>query len=151
MENISVRDMWDNFIHTHTESTLTEKPKVIQFYDSEKVADQHAEMAARQIKKAASYPLLGLQGKKEPLPKIGSFLVVVDGRGHATCIVRITSMVLKPFFNITDDFIGQEGFNDLQHWKTVHREYFKRELAPFKRSPSDSMILACITFEKVFG
>ena len=150
MENISARNMWGDFLDTHLNSTLVETPKVIQFYDNENDADQHVDMVVQHLKKAASYPLLGLQCKKEPLPKIGSFLIIIDGRGRARCIARITSMVLKPFFGIKDDYIRQEGFNDLEQWKTVHWDYFKRELAPFGRVPKESMIVVCITFDKVY-
>lgn len=151
MENISARNMWADYLNTHKRSTLVETPTVIQFYDNEKDADHHAEMVVQHIKSATSYPLLGLQGKKESLPRIGSFLVIVDGRGHAKCIVKITSMVLKPLFSIKEDHIRKEGFNDLKQWKTVHQEFFRRELAPFKRTPTDSMIVVCITFEKVYN
>jgi len=151
MENISARNMWDNFLGTHTKSTFVEAPKVIQFYDNEKDADQHAEMVVNNTKKAVSYPLLGLQYKKEALPKVGSFLVIIDGRGHAICIAKITSMALKPFFSIKEDYIRQEGFNDLEQWKTVHWEYFTRELAPYARTPKESMIVVCVTFDKVYS
>ncbi|HUH46434.1 MAG TPA: ASCH domain-containing protein [Arenibacter sp.] len=150
MENISARNMWGNFLDTQLKSASAETPKVIQFYDHEMDADQHADMAVQHLKKATSYPLLGLQCRKEPLPKIGSFLVIIDGRGHAKCIARITSMVLKPFFSIKESYIQQEGFNDLKQWKAVHWEYFKRELATYGREPKDSMIVVCITFDKVF-
>lgn len=149
MENISARNMWADFLDTHLKSTMAEMPKVMQFYDNEKDADHHADMAVKHIKKAASYPLLGLQCKKEPLPQIGSFVVIIDGLGHARCIARITSMTLVPFFGIKEDFVKQEGFRDLEHWKTVHRDFFRRELAPYKRIPTDSMIVVCLTFEKV--
>src|SRR5690554_5428928 len=150
MENISARNMWGNFLDVHSSSTFGEAPTVIQFYDNEAYADRHADMVRHYIKRAASYPLLGLQCRKEPLPKIGSFLVIIDGRGHAVCIARITSMVLKPFFGIDNDFVRLEGFNDLEQWKTFHWDYFGRELAPYGRTPKDSMILVCITFEKVY-
>lgn len=150
MENISARNMWGDFLETQLKSTSVETPKVVQFYDNEKDADQHADMVVRHVKKATSYSLLGLQSRKESLPKIGSFLVIIDGRGHAKCIARITSMVLKPFFSIKGEYVRQEGFNDLEQWKTVHWEYFRRELAPYGRAPKDSMIVVCITFDKVY-
>jgi len=150
MENISARNMWENFLGTHAKPTLVE-PKVIQFYNTEQDADQHADLVLNNAKKAFSYPLLGLQYRKEGLPKIGSFLIIIDGRGHAKCIAKVTAMALKPFFSIKEDYMRQEGYNDLEHWKAVHWKYFTSELAPYGRTPKDSMIVVCVTFEKVYG
>lgn len=150
MENISARNMWDKFVEAHDRPTFVETPKVTQFYDNEKDADLHAEMVVNHSKRATSYPLLGLQCRKEALPKVGSFLIIVDGRGHARCVARITSMVLKPFFSIMDDYMRQEGFNNMEEWRAVHWDYFKRELAPYGRTPKDSMIVVCVTFDKVY-
>jgi|SRR5690606_18230119 len=151
MENISARNMWGKYLDAAPKTTFGDAPKVIQFYDNEEDADKHAEMVVHDAKRAASFSLLGLQCRKEALPKIGSFLIIIDGRGHARCIARITSMVLKPFFGIKDDFVRQEGFGDLKQWKTFHWEYFRRELLPYARTPKDSMIVVQITFEKVYN
>ena len=143
--------MWGEFLDTQSKSISMETPKIVQFYDHEKEADHHADLAVGHLKKAVSYPLLGLQCRKEPLPKIGSFLVIIDGRGHAKCIIKVTSMALKPFFSIKSDDVRQEGFGDLEQWKAVNWEYFRRELAPYRRTPSNSMVLVRITFDKVYG
>ena len=59
---------------------------------------------------------------------------------------------LKPLFSINDDYARIEGEGDksLAYWKQTHWEYYTRELAPFNRTPKESMIVVCEEFEKVF-
>ncbi|HZJ19442.1 MAG TPA: ASCH domain-containing protein, partial [Pricia sp.] len=104
------------------------------------------------IKRATSHSLLGMQYRKEALPKIGDFIVVTDWEGKAQCIVRTTKVTLKPFFAIDAAYAQREGEGDksLAYWKKVHWEYFAKELAAFGRVPRESMIVVCQEFEMVF-
>ena len=153
MENSSARNMWGDFLDAHLEFAFEEAPKVISFSDIAQDADQSVDLVIKNIKKAATFSLIGLQNRKEPLPKIGSFIIITDGNGMAKCIIRTTSVKLKPFFSITQDYAQLDGLGDksLEHWKKYHWNYFTRELAAFKRVPSDSMIVVCVAFERVYG
>ena len=153
MDNASARNMWGDFLDAHLEFAFEEAPKVFHFSYNEQDADRVVELVIKNLKKAASFSLLGLQYRKEPLPKIGAFMVITDWKGEAKCIIRTTSVKLKPFFSITKEYVQLEGLGDksLEHWKKYHWDYFTRELAPYERVPRDSMIVVCVEFEKVYG
>ncbi len=153
MENSTARNMWGDFLDAHLEYAFVEAPKVIHFFDNEKDANHSLELVLNNTKKAMSHSLLGLQNRNEPLPKIGSFIVLTDWEGTAKCIVKTVSVKLKPLFSIDVDYAQLEGEGDksLDQWKNMYLNYFTRELAPFGRVPKESMIVVCVTFEKVYS
>ncbi|WP_299530350.1 ASCH domain-containing protein [Ulvibacterium sp.] len=152
MDNASARNMWGDFLDAHLEFAFVDAPNVIHFCDNKADANECAELVKRGIKKATSDSLLGLQYRKETLPKIGDFIVVTNWEGKAQCIVRLTKVSFKPYFSIDREYAKLEGEGDksLEYWKRVHWEYYIRELEPFGRVPRDSMIIVCQEFEKVF-
>lgn len=150
--NHSAKNMWGDYLDTHLEHAFAEAPKIIQLGETEQSINRSVKLIKEGVKKATSYSLLGLQYRKEPLPKIGDFLVITDSNDKAQCIVRTTSVKLKPFFSITADYVELEGEGDksLDYWKKKYWDYFLHELKLFGRVPRESMIVVCQTFEKVF-
>ena len=136
----------------HLDNTFDELPKVLHFGNTEKDANESAELVKQGIKRATSLSLLDLQHRQDPLPKIGDFLIVTDWEGRAQCIVRTTKVILKPFFAIDSAYAQREGEGDksLAHWKKVHWGFFTKELEAFGRVPRESMIVVCQEFEMVF-
>ncbi len=152
MDNASARNMWGDYLDAHLEDAFAEAPKTIYFCNNEQDANECAQLVKKGVKKATSPSLLGLQYRKEPLPKIGDFMVVTDWEGTAQCIVRTTAVRLKPFFSIDNEYARLEGEGDksLEYWKRTHWDYYTNELEPFGRVPRESMIVVCQEFEKVF-
>ncbi|NQZ43068.1 MAG: ASCH domain-containing protein [Flavobacteriaceae bacterium] len=152
MENASARNLWGDFLDANLEFANEPAPGVGYFGDNEKDANQLADLVAKDIKRATSHSLLGLQYRKETLPKIGDFFVVTDWKGDAKCIVRTTSVKLVPYFAIHAEHARLEGEGDksLGHWQKVHWDYYTRELAAFGRTPLESMIVVFERFELVF-
>ncbi|MEZ4810019.1 MAG: ASCH domain-containing protein [Allomuricauda sp.] len=152
MENASARNLWGDFLDKHLEFASEDAPKVIYFYDNEKDANTCANLVCKDVKRAASHSLLGLQTRHEDLPRIGDFAVVTDWEGKAKCIIRTTSVKLVPFFAVRDEHARLEGEGDksLEHWKKTHWEYFTRELEGLGKIPRESMIVVFEEFEKLF-
>lgn len=152
MDNASARNLWGDFLDTHLEFANEEAPQVGYFGDNQKDANILADLVCKDIKKATSHSLLGLQLRNEKLPKIDDFFVVTDWSGKAKCIIRTTSVKLIPFFAIHSEHARLEGEGDksLEYWKKAHWEYYTRELAEFERTPRESMIIVFERFEKVF-
>ncbi|MDC6390922.1 ASCH domain-containing protein [Maribacter sp. PR1] len=152
MENASARNMWGDYLDKHLEDAFHDAPEVIHFCDNQKDADLCADLAKKGIKKATTDSLLGLQLRKEALPKIGDFKVVTNWEGEAQCIIKLISVKLKPYFNIDEQYAALEGEGDksLSYWKKTHWDYYTRELEPFNRKPNESMIVVCQEFEKIF-
>ncbi len=151
MKNVSAKALWGDFLDAHLEHAFDHAPKVGYFCDNEKDANECARLVKKGIKRATSHSLLGLQLRKEPLPKVGDFMVVTDWEGKAKCIVKTTSVKLVPYFNIDEEFAKIEGEGDksLDSWKKAHWEYYTRELAKFGKVPHESMIIVCEIFENV--
>lgn len=152
MENASARNLWGDYLDKHLEHAFVDAPSVIHFYNNEQDANECAELVKKGIKRAISPSLLGLQYRKEPLPKIGDFMVVTNWEGEAQCLVRTTKVTLKPFFAINEEYAQKEGEGDksLAYWKKVHWDYYTKELEAFERVPRDGMIVVCQEFEMVF-
>jgi uncharacterized protein YhfF len=152
MENASARNMWGDYLDAHLEHAFEEAPTTIYFGDNEMDANALAELAKKGVKKATSHSLLGLQNRKEPLPRKGDFVVVTNWEGKAQCILRTKAVTLKPYFSIDSAYAQLEGEGDksLTYWKKAHWDYYTRELEAFGRLPRESMIIVCQEFEKVF-
>ncbi len=152
MENASARNLWGDFLDAHLEFVNEDAPKVGHFCDNEKDADTCATLICKDIKRATSHSLLGMQLRGETIPKIGDFFVVTDWSGKAKCIVRTTSVKLIPYFAIHAEHARLEGEGDksLEHWRKTHWDYYTRELAEHGRKPLESMIVVFERFEKVF-
>ncbi len=152
MKNASARALWGDYLDKHLEHAFVDTPQVNYFSNNEQDANECAELVKKGIKRATSLSLLGIQYRKEALPKIGDFIVVTDWEGKAQCIVRTTKVTLKPFFAINTEYAQREGEGDksLAYWKKVHWEYYTKELEPFGRVPRESMIVVCQEFEMVF-
>lgn len=150
--NRSAKSLWGDYLDKHLEDAFVDAPKVEHFCDNEKAANECAKLVQKGVKRATSHSLLGLQLRNERLPKIGDFRIVTDWGGTAKCIVRTTAVQLKPLFSIDENYAQKEGEGNksLAYWKETHWEYYTNELAPFNRTPKESMIVVCEEFEKVF-
>ncbi|MDT0538905.1 MULTISPECIES: ASCH domain-containing protein [Croceitalea] len=152
MENASARNLWGDFLDKHTEFAFEKAPEVGYFGDNEKDANNLAKLVQKEIKRATSYSLLGLQLHEKSLPKIGDFFIVTDWNGKAKCIIKTTSVKMMPYFSVHAEHARLEGEGDksLEYWQKTHWEYYTRELEEFNRRPLESMIVVFERFEKVF-
>ena len=153
MKNASAQELWTDFLNSESNSFTEGSPKVIHFCDNEKDANACSELVSKEIKRASSHSLLGLQLRKEELPKIGDLAIVTDWKGVAQSIIRTTSVRLIPYFAIREEHARMEGEGDksLTYWKKVHWDYYTRELAEFGRVPRESMIVVFEQFEKLYS
>ncbi len=150
MNNASARHMWGDYLDTHLQYAFVHAPRVIHLADNEADAEKQLKLIISGKKRAVSHSLLGLQLRKEPLPKIGDFTVLTDWNGKARCIIRTVAVRLTPFFSIRSSYSKMDGYANLDEWKNAQWESYTRELLPFGRVPRESMIVVCEVFEKVF-
>jgi uncharacterized protein YhfF len=150
MDNASARNMWGDYLDTHLQYAFVHEPRVLYLSDDEASCDLQLKQVLAGDKRAISHSLLGLQMRKEALPKIGDFSVITAWNGKAHCIVRTVAVRLKPFFSIRPSYVKLDGNGSLEKWKQDQWQRYLRELAPYGRVPRDSMIVVCEVFEKVF-
>lgn len=78
---------------------------------------------------ASAFDLYELEG--EPLPKVGSYDIVLDSQDDAVCIIEITKVSVVSFKDVSADHAFKEGEGDrsLAYWRQVHEELFTEWLA----------------------
>lgn len=67
----------------------------------------------------------------EPLPKVGSYDIVLDSQDDAVCIIEITKVSVVPFKDVSADHAFKEGEGDRSsaYWRQVHKALFSEWLA----------------------
>ena len=84
----------------------------------------------------------------EPIPTVGDHSVILDGEGRPVCIIRTTSVEIRPFGEVDAAFAWDEGEGDrsLDDWRRGHAWYFASVRTPI----DDSTPLVLERFEKVW-
>lgn len=130
-------DATDSFFRAFRADTgvSAETYAVSAFGDSPAMADELLELVLLGIKRATvslarDYAGGGGEGR-EPLPAVGDYVVVVDGRGKPRCVWRTTEIEVKPLIAVDEAFAFDEGEGERTRdwWLAAHREYFAREAA----------------------
>ncbi len=103
---------------------------VVSFEDNPEGADELAELAVAGTKRATA-SLLRDYDERNPLPRVGDLVVLVDGRSRPRCIWRTTWIGIGPLIGVDDSFAWDEGEGDRTRvwWLDAHRRYFGRQAA----------------------
>lgn len=101
---------------------------VVSFGDSPETATELAELVVLGQKRATAGLLRQFGPGGEPLPVIGGFVVLVDGRAQPRAIWRTTELRLGPLVSVDEAFAWDEGEGDRGRasWLKVHRAFFAR-------------------------
>ncbi len=152
MKNTSAKRMWGDYLDHHLEYAFSGEPRIGPLGSTPDQAEQNLKLVLKGTKRSITHSLLGMQHRRENLPKIGDFTIVTDWEGEARCIVRTVAVHLKPFFNISPSYakLEGEGNGTLEAWKKSHWDLFTEELKAYGRTPHDSMIVVCEVFDKVY-
>lgn len=115
------------------------------FGDSEKMADDLAQLVVRGTKTASCCSFHSFQADDVP-PAIGSHNIILDGRGKPVCVIRTIVLRLIRFSDVTEELAVKEGEGDLslEYWRHEHRDFFTRE-----GTWSEDMLLVAEEFEVV--
>lgn len=64
----------------------------------------------------------------DPLPPVGSYQIIQDGRGCAACVVQNTAQFLRRFDEVDAELAAQEGEGDLSlaYWRQAHQQFFSQ-------------------------
>lgn len=104
---------------------------VCSFGDSSAMATELADLVIVGTKRATASLARDYADGREPLPKVGDYVVVVDGEGAPCCIWRTVEIVVKPLDAVDEGFAWDEGEGNRtrEWWLDAHREYFGRQAA----------------------
>ena len=116
------------------------------------MADELGALIASGTKTAACSALWEYEAEGEPLPKVGSKTIVVDGNGNPFCIVEMTEVEVVPYDRVDARFAYEEGEGDrsLAYWRDEHWRFFSRTLPNVGREPTTEMPLVCERFRVIY-
>lgn len=99
-----------------------------QMGDSPELASELADLIKKGIKTASCGSFASYQ-QEESAPKIGSYNIILDGQSIPVCVIRLVSMQLVRFCDVTEEFARKEGEGDLslEYWQKEHQRFFTRE------------------------
>ena len=60
---------------------------------------------------------------------MASYNIILDSQDIPVCVIRLVSMRLVRFCDVTADFARKEGEGDLslEYWQNEHQKFFTRE------------------------
>ena len=145
---------WQGFLSTHPEDSPVHDEQCLAegCGDSPELADELGGLIASGTKTAACSALWEYEAEGEPLPKVGSKTIVVDGNGNPFCIVEMTEVEVVPYDRVDARFAYEEGEGDrsLAYWRDVHWRFFTRTLPNVGREPTTEMPLVCERFRVIY-
>lgn len=99
-----------------------------QFGDSPELANELADLIIKGIKTASCGSFATYQ-QEEYAPRMGSYNIILDSQDVPVCVIRLLSMRLVRFCDVTADFARKEGEGDLslEYWQNEHKKFFTRE------------------------
>lgn len=114
--------------------------------------DLLAQLVLKGIKTATASAFDLYEIDDEPLPKVGTYDLVLDGQGEAVCIIRITKVSILPFKDVSKEHAYKEGEGDrnLSYWRQIHEELFTIWLEAAGLAFSEETLVVCEEFEVVY-
>ncbi|WP_105197521.1 ASCH domain-containing protein [Escherichia albertii] len=99
-----------------------------QMGDSPELASELAGLIKKGVKTASCGSLISYL-QDESAPKIGNYSIILDGQNVPVCVIRLVSMRLVRFCDVTEVFARKEGEGDLslEYWQKEHQRFFVRE------------------------
>jgi uncharacterized protein YhfF len=147
----SVEQMWEAF---RSNAGLAEGTaySAWHFCDNKTDADELAELVVAGVKRATAGALWAYEAEGEALPQTGDLSVITDWEGRPHAIIRVVSVEVLPFREVTPEFAAAEGEGggSLRFWREAHWAAFSRELEVLGREPAEDMPVVCERFEMVF-
>jgi uncharacterized protein YhfF len=102
---------------------------VAAFGDNPASADELLKLALDGVKRATASLARDYGEGKEPLPAVGDYVVLVDGRNKPRAVWRTIGIEVKPLDAVTAEFAEIEGEGDRTRdwWLRAHRTDFARQ------------------------
>jgi uncharacterized protein YhfF len=154
MEGNRTEAYWRSYVDTlPVNSSARDEQYVAEGWgDSPEMVDELGALIASGTKTAACSALWEYEAEGEPLPKVGSKTIVVDGNGNPLCIVEMTEVEVVPYDRVDARFAYEEGEGDrsLAYWRDAHWRFFSRTLPNVGRESTTEMPLVCERFRVIY-
>jgi len=103
----ATNDYWAAF--TSATGKVADDYVVVAFGHTKEMADELVALVLAGTKRATTSLLLEYAPGVESMPRVGDFVVVVDGKGNPRCIWCTTEIVVKPLIEVDDTFAWAES------------------------------------------
>lgn len=115
--------------------------------------DKLAGLTHRGEKRATTSAYDVYTAENEPLPKAGDVSIILNSAGFAVCVIRNTSVTVKKFSEVDENYAAMEGEGDksLSYWQNVHREFFTEEMKSIGKEFTEDMFVVCEEFEVIYS
>lgn len=150
----TIQAYWESFLQSAPQEVKDSHPNYEDwpFGDSPEMADELGGLVCEGIKTATASLVWIYEAEQEPLPKVGDYSVILDGRDRPICIIRTTELDIVPFDEVDAEqaYLEGEGDRSLDFWREVHWRFFSRECAQIGKQPDEKMPILCERFELVY-
>jgi uncharacterized protein YhfF len=122
------------------------------FGDNAEMASELADLVVAGTKRATASLARDYGEGREPMPRPGDFVMMLDGAGRARFIWRTTEVTIKPLAEVDEAFALDEGEGDRTRawWLDAHRRYFARQAAREGFELDDDILTVLERFEVVW-
>jgi uncharacterized protein YhfF len=122
------------------------------FGDSAEMATKLAHLVIAGTKRATASLARDYGDGREPTPKPGDFVIMLDGEGRPRLIWRTTKVTIKPLSQVDEAFAWDEGEGDRTRdwWLDAHRRYFARQALREGLDIDDEILTVFERFEVVW-
>ncbi|GIO34688.1 MULTISPECIES: ASCH domain-containing protein [Paenibacillus] len=145
--NQAARTYWNEY----WERQGREKPASVSAWPFGADPDQLARLVIEGVKTATCSALFSYEAEQEPLPSVGDYSIILDGRDEPVAIIQTVEVTVVPMNEVPEDFAVAEGEGDrtYRYWRQVHETFFTKELNRLGREFSDDIPLVCERFRLV--
>jgi uncharacterized protein YhfF len=151
--NAETEALWEKFLQSQTNPSATAKLlcEAFRIGDSQESADEGARLTLSGAKTTTSTLLWEYEELSKPLPIVGSFSILENGRGKPVCIVETTWIEVVPFEKVEADFaVAYAEWGDtLVSWQQRAWTYYSKQCGLLGRTPTLQMPLVCERFRVV--
>lgn len=102
-------------------------------------------------KTATAGALWDYEHENEQLPRVGDLAIILDGAEHPRALIENIQVDVVAFEDVSAEhaFLEGEGDRSLEHWRTVHEQFFT-EFAVHDRGFSPSMPIVLERFRVLY-
>lgn len=122
----------DAFWRRFVAATGVDGPHTVWGFGSSPAMATELALLVRDGPKRATASLRSAYDGGEPMPRPGDLGVILDGAGRPVCVIRTTSVEVRAFGEVDEEFAWTEGEGDrsLAWWRDAHVRYFAAEGTP---------------------
>ncbi|WP_407270080.1 ASCH domain-containing protein [Radiobacillus sp. PE A8.2] len=151
-ETMAVTNFWNEFQLKYHPTTANYSIRAFVDFSS-KLATELAELAVAGTKTATANSYDFYQFHQKPLPVVGNYDIVLDGKGNPRGIIEITAVDIIPFGEVTEEFAYLEGEGDrtLRFWRELHESFFKSQMKEIGKGFDYDLPVICEQFRLVYS